>query len=1763
MQGKGQIRTLQQMKLGGPGGGASIVMPQRQTLNMLAPQGPPQTIFQGMPSPGIMPGNTNLISFPFKIQSSPLSHQNMSCPTSTATTTIVSSNSIILPPNTTHRQLFPSQTDSDDGDDPLPSSIFRGGSFIIPGQGELINSNVHPALVDHNYYCPPPKSPVPVLQAEPDELRLQTPYANVFNYEENIQSYGAGSFATKLEPAGLAEVVNDPPGSNTIAGEPIGTCVLPSHVQANLNSIEEAGVGPMAPLMEDDTSRMSASSNEDRGGEETETAPEAEGEDDSVTRCICDFLHDDGYMICCDKCLVWQHVVCMGLDKNNIPEEYLCEVCKPRPIDRKKARMLQTKRREELFKNTTDSSDDERQRNARRFRQDLPQGSSIKKRSSSGTSSSCGKKVVEKKIDFKPTVLPNRKNKLAKKTVVLEKPLPAGPDHPFDSPSQDKETKVKKTYRKRKTLDKISSLAENRQNSKKMPRRKSQSVMNTDSDAESQNGAAEEIAEIDQTQQSLRSWIDQYEEAITNHYSPELRARLSGNKFAGLGNELRSTTLGCPTRCNISLKGNGVKILTASCNLSSNMPVIECKGKLMLSSQYRATARSKSSSPYVLFYQLGDYLEIALDEKTYGNDSRFCRRSVNHNAELRHVLDKGSLHLFIVAVKAIEKNQEILLPLENSSNSSVPLPSINADVREIKKPVNGLLNTSTDDEPLAARDVKERKKKERKKSKRNLSVTSTTQENVSEEAADNQPRKTRAQVKPKVEPTPKKEFIKEEPTELATPVKVEPEFHFEEKSVHTEEEKDLQPLNSPIKMQTKSSPTSSTMLGLPDGKGLIVGVNTINYDASSSVRNKAKSREERKMEMIMKAFEAMERAEQRRKETITGGGDLREDKNCSIVSKKRRQSSSSLKIANNDDSNVDASSADESKAETKSLKRKSRRSGPSTPQRRRSRVLSGGTVSALSTDEDHVVTSAGLDSCISNTGPFRFPKTKKSLMTDWLQESSDSLPHIQNDDDVSANYLRGNRSPPGIATHLLRSTAPLSPNKSVCSAKKRWLRQAISEDHTEDQPANGSGSPSDACFGDYVAPLKKRRLASYKDDQDNSKLPNGLKKKFFSNLVLEAVLDRAHEDMCGTNRSSAVSTFIPSSPDDPQMKDHSSSQSPLKDLDEASSSQDAFSADNRGPKEEEDEDAYSHDEEDFNKDNEMESVVPEPQDEACKTFSSDVEDRCSQSFIKNEEIKNEIDEDDEIKEEEIKEEEEDIKDENELKDEDEIKEEESTEDEEATFADTESKIERMDVESSDPDRTDEDITDTNNIDVPVSAETPCDNSEISDFDVNEEFNSEVVPAKDIPGKEFSTPDPVPSILIKTPEPSSVFKSYFTPTVSIEELEAEIEATKKARQEDQKFSKLLPFSPQGYESFHGNESQSETSPRPNSTTLDDMCSEMERCSDTSLPTSQSAQSSDQNSQPKEKKRVSLADYKKRRQLSGLNFQSDLNCSRPMNEKDGPGTPTLDEELASRAIPLTLNTLPLFDNLQKMEHSEKDGRIKGFESYDGSQEGLLSPSEPRREDLTERLKKEFGLSMEDDDEECQDGDETPETESPPPPPPPGPPPPSRFTPTQYPSYPPNYPIPPFQSATKYASTTPSVPGPSMSIPFNDTSSYPPPLPPPPPAPIIANAPHPPPPPIISTNRIDSDSKSHSRSNGIGLYSARKPSLSVPSGKDYFLQNNSGGRSYYSNPMGGNQVGNRRDYRPHRDRDRDYQSSRSSSGSTSSTRRNGFPNSGRTYY
>lgn len=1500
-----------------------------------------------------------------------------------------------------------------------------------------------PALADHNYSSRPP-TPPPVVAPQLNSALLsaaasqhQQLFENAASANVVLNNFGiaadlsTGSNATSATSAGPAPAPSSailPPSALSLAvsggkapNMPPGSTSIVHREYQNSTSIEEAGVGPMtplarakaaalspkkaailehsspspsgpirgAPLLRDDDDNNSASpqlsndrsEGEEEEGEDTETAPEAEGDDDdddlvdpngpvtvarltasrrdldddddgaddSITRCICDFLHDDGYMICCDKCSVWQHVVCMGLDKHNIPDEYLCEVCKPRPIDRKRAKALQSRRRTEIAANSS-SSEDSNKRG--------PFSNPGLKGSRSGKG---GKKILDRKNEKSAKKAMSALNKLGKKALAA-----------FTDSQNSKSLKAlkdkagKKTYRKRKPSEK-----ENKKTSKRLNRRKSMSFDKdlTEKEDEDEDDEDDEDALLEpqhEASQHLRSWIDQYEEAVTNHYSQELRARLAGNK---LSSDLRPSTIGGAIKCNVSLKGNGVKILTANGNLSNNTPVIECKGKFMLFAQYKATFNNKTppkSSPFVLFHRLSDNLDICLDSKTYGNDSRFCRRAKNFNAELRHVIDKGSLHLFIVTLKSIEKNQEIILPPDTcptfgDSHVSAPLPSINADLREIK---NGLLEADSGLPSPSAKDKKKRKVSLSSSSTKKLTkVKKEVNRTVKEPSTPTKKtRQAKLAAAAKVHDDAVNDIeLNEEPAVASPPPPAPVSAPISAPaSGYLSDSQDSHGLNgmgggspSPSKSgipsvsaANKASP--SKQLGLPDNSGLIVGVNTINYDASSSLKNKAKSREERKMEMIMKAIEAMEKAEQRKKEHPTpGSGGSGDDR---PVVKRRRSSSSKP----NNDSALEASSADEGKVEPRrTVRKKGRKSGPGTPQRRRSRVLSGGSASAMSESENNYGANDSTPGTASSTGngPFRFPKTKKMMMSDWLQESEAGG---EPDDDVSANYLRGSRSPPGIATHLLRA-APLSPVKNVCSAKKRWLRQAISEDHTEDEKhglTNG-GSPGPEAVNDYVTPLKKRRLENYKNDMEEDAVaaassnkveepvklaPGNLKKKLLQNMALEAMEEE-----------------IALKEEPEEVKEEETKKEEIEEVKE-------------------------------------EVKLPKKRSKAPET-------------------KPEV---------EVKEEKEEPKPE-------------------------EPKIEKEQREEE------------------VVEKKPA---------TRKSKRTASSTAKTNAG--LSSPPPTPSspsaATIKTPEPSLVFKSFFKPSVSLEELEAQIEASKRQRQasesKDMWVTTQSPSTSTKVENVSKEpkvgekaEPVPEEKPEEKKTEEKKVVPEtkpVERAPETKEPEkvelttpvkeakevpaakespakeessveapaaaakAPATPETPQPSKPKEKRRVSLADYKRRRKIeetstpsatsSSTTFSSSLSkpvslssvslMSKPVTlpptlptlglttsglandnhhevEDDGSATPTMDEQNASSSAalapavlpqPATLNPLPLFEKLEQLEQKQKESKQK-------TQSFVESPvPEPKRENLAERLKKEFGVTVE-DEESTTDPEGTP--------------------------------------------------------------------------------------------------------------------------------------------------------------------------------------------
>ena len=163
------------------------------------------------------------------------------------------------------------------------------------------------ALQDHNYCAAPPPSPPrsptpPISPYTHGNMGVSLPHQTMIKDTAETHSpslaSGLGYNLTPSSP-GLAPSVGGYPS-------PHYTGSLLSPRNRLKQSLEDAGVGPMTPLQDSDNIKDKSTSDvnmEPDGGEETETAPEADDDNqDEPTRCICGFLHDDGFMIQCDKC---------------------------------------------------------------------------------------------------------------------------------------------------------------------------------------------------------------------------------------------------------------------------------------------------------------------------------------------------------------------------------------------------------------------------------------------------------------------------------------------------------------------------------------------------------------------------------------------------------------------------------------------------------------------------------------------------------------------------------------------------------------------------------------------------------------------------------------------------------------------------------------------------------------------------------------------------------------------------------------------------------------------------------------------------------------------------------------------------------------------------------------------------------------------------------------------------------------------------------------------------------------------------------------------------------------------------------------------------------------------------------------------------------------------------------------------------------------------------------------------------------------------
>lgn len=832
--------------------------------------------------------------------------------------------------------------------------------------------------------------------------------------------------------------------------------------------------------------------------------------DDSITRCICDFTHDDGYMICCDKCSVWQHIDCMAVDRANIPESYFCELCEPRPLDRERARQIQLRKREFILAADSSTDTDPDEPANRRLSQDLA----------------------------------SKKGKMKKRT----KPL------------KSKEEKLKKT---KKDKIEIKKEKENKDLSKKLrislKEKDSVNKKNGKNKVGKKSGLlsmiGNENAQQDPWDSTHSPWVDKYEEAKENQYSADMQAILGLKKLNGSltcsGNFIykRNGRL-LVQLCHVTEVNKNRKGLEASETIGEGEPIIEYTGNVMLREQFDKANFYKRLNPFVLFNSMFDNIELCIDATTYGNIARFIRRSCKSNAEVRHTFEDGELTFIVVSTKVIPRGSEITIPYDYNYKECTYCVECaclrnNCPVAKyFKKKRNAQIKKIVPKNPLKT-----------VKSPTKLVTTPIKQ------IVNHQPRSPRSPAaslprSPIKSPirrsiSVEEPVVKEEPIEILTeiPPPPPPPIVSPVKECIEEERQD--------EVKEEATHDHSTDSGTDHQDTHSEG-----EENPSSVRTRRLSREDRKMEAIMKAFEKMEKRQERRKEALARMENTK--KPSSHISKHSEEAKkektktkhdpkeirevrrTSERISNAEEAKKDKAKTAE-KVEVKSeveetpapvVKKElkvSHKKKKKSSSKRKSRINSNNIVKSEPQSQDESSNTA--PSCpstpvsappdVSNTPPsFKFLKTKKHLMNEWLSEKNqDSVPHppppplhasktepleVQVEEETmyvacrpsprnALDHMRRNSHSSGCSPYSTLMSAKQSAENSIGSAKKRWLRQAM-WDRPGGQPkpmsplgaAGGTSpnphvslpSPGGSPPGDYITPLKKRRLASYRESMD-------------------------------------------------------------------------------------------------------------------------------------------------------------------------------------------------------------------------------------------------------------------------------------------------------------------------------------------------------------------------------------------------------------------------------------------------------------------------------------------------------------------------------------------------------------------------------------------------------------------------------------------------------------------------------------------------------
>ncbi|KAI5926224.1 hypothetical protein F4810DRAFT_585821 [Camillea tinctor] len=381
-------------------------------------------------------------------------------------------------------------------------------------------------------------------------------------------------------------------------------------------------------------------------------------EEPYTIKCICDFTDDDGNTIYCEICDTWQHIECYypyTMDEA-LREDFAhsCVDCKPRPLDRQRARDRQRLRQSKV--NTTETPERKNKRPPSKGQKKKTKPSDLALNGHSGSDTNNAK-------------------------------------HSHDHPPSHQHKKSKSTHRPSQSIS-----SQNPKRSPSYGQKTGNPHGHPPSPATTPPDLPHEFEVHTYSNGFLNLYKDDRDVSVvqTNSFAslnisnvlsiwlrdPERLKEETGCNFQDVFQSLPHDIDSIKASPNVESKKVPVgpdnvvqwQYLTTPEAIEKDVPLVELNGQIGIQKNYCEDPSNRwqeltSPLPFVFFHP---FLPIYIDTRKEGSLARYVRRSCKPNAVMDTYLSDGSeYHFWLVSDRRIAPNEQITIPWEFSLQKDV------------------------------------------------------------------------------------------------------------------------------------------------------------------------------------------------------------------------------------------------------------------------------------------------------------------------------------------------------------------------------------------------------------------------------------------------------------------------------------------------------------------------------------------------------------------------------------------------------------------------------------------------------------------------------------------------------------------------------------------------------------------------------------------------------------------------------------------------------------------------------------------------------------------------------------------------------------------------------------------------------------------------------------------------------------------------------------------------------------------------------------